>query len=105
MECIARIIINGDSAKKDKPKPENPKKPPAEASPGYINENPRNANDNNPIEITPIFLNKIFTVFFDRVKPASNAANPRCIIKTKAVAINIHKFETVKFITSILLPL
>ena len=38
-----------------------------------------------------IFLNKIFTVFLDLVKPDSRVANPKCIIKTRMVAIKIHR--------------
>ena len=33
-----------------------------------------------------VFLNKILTVFLAWPNPASTPANPRCMIKTKAVA-------------------
>ena len=43
-----------------------------------------------------VFLNKILTVFFALVSPASSAANPRCIMKTRIVDINIQVLLIVK---------
>ena len=48
------------------------------------------------MDIIIAFLNKIFTVFFDRTKPASKDAKPKCIIKTRTVDTNIHVLLAVK---------
>jgi hypothetical protein len=43
-----------------------------------------------------VFLNRMFTVFFERVKPDSTHANPRCMMNTSAAASIIHTLLAVK---------
>ena len=37
------------------------------------------------------FLKRMLTVFLARVSPVSRQAKPRCMMKTKAVAMTIHR--------------
>ena len=41
-----------------------------------------------------VFLNRILTVFLDRVRPASRLAKPRCMINTRKVATSIQVLLT-----------
>ena len=43
-----------------------------------------------------VFLNRMFTVFFDRVSPDSTVAKPRCMMNTSAVANIIQMVLVVK---------
>ena len=47
-----------------------------------------------PMAIIAVFLNKMLTVFLERVKPVSRQAKPRCIINTRNVATNIQVLLT-----------
>src|SRR5690606_17195398 len=55
-------------------------------SPVYIKANPKSEKGTIPNTSVRVFLNRMFTVFFDCVKPASTLAKPKCIINTNAVA-------------------
>ena len=72
----------------ESPKPAKPTKP--LKSPGYIKLKPHKKYVKIPIATILIFLNSIFTVFLDLVKPDSNAAKPKCIINTSKVETSIH---------------
>jgi hypothetical protein len=43
-----------------------------------------------------VFLNRMFTVFFDCVSPASSEAKPRCMINTSRVATIIQMLLAVR---------
>src|SRR6187399_1870642 len=51
----------------------------------------------SPIRTMNVFLNRMFTVFFERVSPDSNDAKPRCITKTSAVHNIIHALLAVNW--------
>ena len=59
-------------------------------SPGYIKFNPQIAYVNIPMATMLTFLNRILTVFFACVSPASSVAKPRCIMNTKNAETNIQ---------------
>ncbi len=42
------------------------------------------------------FLKRMLTTFLRCTKPASKVENPKCIMKTRQVATNIHKLLAVK---------
>ena len=48
-------------------------------------------------------MNKMLTVFFDRVNPASRVAKPKCMIKTRKVATIIQTLFVVNTASEILL--
>ena len=76
-----------------------------ELSPPNINPQPINRNPNEETANTIKFLERIFTVFFDLANPASTAANPKFIKKTRIPARNTHNVSIiiVVFIYSLLL--
>jgi len=43
-----------------------------------------------------VFLNKMFVVFFARVRPDSSEAKPKCMTKTRKVATSIQVLFAVK---------
>ena len=47
-----------------------------------------------PAQMMNTFLKRMFTVFFCRVRPDSRVAKPRCMTKTRAAAIRIHRLST-----------
>ena len=49
-----------------------------------------------PIHTIIVFLNKMFTVFLDRVSPDSSVAKPRCMMKTSIPANMIHRLLVTK---------
>ena len=84
------------------PHPANLKKPVAPSSkPGYMRLKPANAYNRSPAVITKKFLNKILTVFFCRVNPASSKEKPMCMKNTSAVQIIIHTLFAVNSAVSI----
>jgi hypothetical protein len=49
-----------------------------------------------PAAMMNTFLNRMFTVFFDCVRPDSSVAKPRCMRNTRPAAITVQSMLVVK---------
>ena len=64
-------------------------------SPPNISPQPRSRKPREDTAKTMKFLERMFTVFFERARPASREAKPRFIKNTRTAANRTHKVSTI----------